>query len=176
MTNSAIAEPGLPDDPAYVADERQTLTEFLDYYRAVLVRKASGLTQAQLAVRLGPGILTLGGLLKHMAYVEDWWFHEGWAGRPSVEPWASVDWATQPDWDIESAADDTPDAIADLYTAAIARSRAVLADSSDLDAIATIGRRTCSLRWILVHMIEEYARHCGHADLIRESIDGRTGD
>ena len=176
MDNNAIVEPAPPDDPAFVADERTTLVGFLDYYRAVLLRKAAGLSQAELAVRLGPSSLTIGGLLKHMAYVEDGWFHEGWSGRPAVEPWAGVDWSAQPDWDHESASDDAPHELAELYAEAIERSRASVADSHDLGASVDIRGRRFSLRWILVHMIEEYARHCGHADLIRESIDGRTGD
>lgn len=176
MDNSAIAEPAPPHDPAFVAGERQTLVEFLDYYRAVLLRKAAGLSQAELAVRLGPGSLTIGGLVKHMALVEDGWFHEGWSGRPQVEPWASVDWDADRDWDFHSADDDLPTALAQLFEAAVGRSRAAIADSNDLGASVDIRGRVFSLRWILVHMIEEYARHCGHADLIRESIDGRTGD
>lgn len=176
MDNSAIAEPAPPHDPAFVAGERQTLVEFLDYYRAVLLRKAAGLSQAELDVRLGPGSLTIGGLVKHMALVEDGWFHEGWSGRPQVEPWASVDWGAQPDWELESAGDDAPQTLATIYADAIERSRAAIADSHDLGASVDIRGRVFSLRWILVHMIEEYARHCGHADLIRESIDGRTGD
>ena len=176
MDNTAIEDRELPDDPAHVADERTTLVEFLDYYRAVLVRKVAGLDRGQLARRVGASTLTLGGLLKHMAYVEDGWFHEGWAQQPTTEPWAGVDWASQPDWDHESAADDAPTELLALFDAAVARSRAAIDASHDLLAAVTIRGREVSLRWILVHMIEEYARHCGHADLLREAIDGRTGD
>jgi uncharacterized damage-inducible protein DinB len=176
MDNTAIDEPAPPDDPALVAGERETLVGFLDYYRAVLLRKASGLTPSQLDARLGPGSLTIGGLLKHMAYVEDSWFHEEWASQPPPEPWASVDWAADRDWDFHSAGEDSPAELAHLWGAAVERSRASIVDSHDLGASVDIRGRSFSLRWILVHMIEEYARHCGHADLIRESIDGRTGD
>jgi uncharacterized damage-inducible protein DinB len=152
------------------------LVEFLDYHRTVLLRKAAGLAADQLASRVGASTLTLGGLLKHMAYVEDHWFHTGWAGHPPVAPWATVDWKATPDWELESAAGDTPAELAALFDAALERSRAAIAHSFDLDATASIRGRAFSLRWILIHMVEEYARHCGHADLLREAIDGATGD
>ncbi len=152
------------------------MLEFLDYYRAVLLRKCAGLTRAQLATRVGASSLTLAGLLKHMALVEQHWFHECWRGAAETEPWAGVDWEAQPDWDFETATDDTPQYLADLYLEALARSRAAIDGCDDL--AATVDRRgqPVSLRWILVHMIEEYARHCGHADLLREAVDGVTAD
>lgn len=177
MPDSEVIPPrSVPIDPGFVGGERATLVEFLDYYRDVLLRKAVGLTRAQLATTVGSSSLTLAGLLKHMALVEQGWFRECWLGEPPIEPWASVDWQARPDWELETAVDDEPQALADLYLAAIERSRHAIADSHDLDATVESRGRTISLRWILVHMIEEYARHCGHADLLRESIDGTTGD
>jgi uncharacterized damage-inducible protein DinB len=174
--NSAIAAVSAPHDPDTAGPERRMLVEFLEYYRAVLLRKAAGLTQAQLSARLGPSTLTIGGLLKHMAYVEHGWFRECWLGEGLIEPWSAVDWAARPDWEFETAADDAPAELARLYTESVERSRAAIADSHDLDATVQYRDQAWSLRWILVHMIEEYARHCGHADLLRESIDGQTGD
>lgn len=174
--NSAIGASPAPHDPDTSGPERQTLVDFLEYYRTVLLRKAVGLTPAQLSARLGPSTLTIGGLLKHMGYVEHGWFRECWLGEGLIEPWSAVDWAARPDWELETAADDAPAELARLYTESVERSRAAIADSHDLDATVQYRDQAWSLRWILVHMIEEYARHCGHADLLRESIDGRTGD
>jgi uncharacterized damage-inducible protein DinB len=166
----------LAPNPPYSGDERHTLVTFLDYYRSVLLRKAVGLSREQLAARLGPSSLSLGGLLKHMALVEDDWFSIQWKGQPPGEPWASVDWNSDPDWDFRTAAEDEPEALLALYTASVDRSRAAIADSHDLSQTVATRGHDISLRWMLVHMIEEYARHCGHADLIRESIDGQVDD
>ena len=171
-----IPVPGAPTDPDERGPERLMLVQFLDFYRTVLVRKSAGLSCDQLAMRVGASSLTLGGLIKHMAYVEDHWFHSGWAGSALVAPWSEVDWAATPDWELESAADDAPEDLATLFGDAVRRSRAAIAGSFDLDATAAIRGTEFSLRWILIHMIEEYARHCGHADLLREAIDGATGD
>ena len=174
--NSAFPSAPVPHDPDCTASERQTLIEFLEYYRAVLLRKAAGLDQAQLATRLGASSLTIGGVVKHMAFVEHGWFRECWLGEGLIEPWSDVDWQATPDWDHDSAADDSPAALHRLYLASIERSRAAIADAHDLAVTVQYREQPWSLRWILVHMIEEYARHCGHADLIRETIDGQTGD
>jgi uncharacterized damage-inducible protein DinB len=165
-------------DPDQVGDELTLLTQFLDFHRAVLVRKADGLTQSQLATRLGPSELTLAGLLKHMALVEDNWFNRVLLGRDQPEPWASAPWDDDADWDFHSAADDPPEELFRLYQVACERSRAAVKEVGDLDALAVRKTRhgPISLRWILLHMIEETARHNGHADLLRESIDGATGD
>jgi uncharacterized damage-inducible protein DinB len=164
--------------PPLEADERTMLLGFLDLYRATLVRKGAGLTQEQLARPLPPSTLTLGGLLKHMAVVEDDWFTSDMAGRDLPEPWASVDWDADRDWELTSARDDAPERLLALFESACARSRAVVAscDSLDQRSVKTdADGNHWSLRWILVHMIEEYARHCGHADLLREAIDGQRG-
>ena len=173
-----IGEVALADEPSEQGDERNTLVGMLDYYRSVLLRKAAGLTQAELAVRLAPSTLTIGGLLKHAAFVEDHWFNDVWSGHPPVEPWASVDWAATPDWELDSATHDTPNELQRTFEGSVSRSRAAIAGDADLDQLARGSHRrgAINLRWILVHLIEEYARHCGHADLIRQSIDGRTGD
>jgi uncharacterized damage-inducible protein DinB len=165
--------------PSTSAPEREMLEGYLDAYRVVLLRKAAGLSQEQLAVTLPPSPMTLGGLLKHMAIVEEGWFTQCLSGDDLPEPWASVDWDADRDWEWHSAADDTPEELGAVFDAACARSRSAAAGFDSLDALAARPGETgepFSLRWIYVHMIEEYARHVGHADLIRESIDGQVGD
>jgi uncharacterized damage-inducible protein DinB len=166
-------------EPDCSGDELTLLTQFLDYQRAVMVRKAEGLSGEQLAIRLGPSTLSLGGLLKHMALVEDSWFQDRLLGRGDPEPWASVDWDSDPDWEFRTAADDEPAELFRLYRVACERSRAAVDEVRDLDVMSKTPNRRgehFSLRWILIHMIEETARHAGHADLLRESIDGAVGD
>lgn len=165
--------------PARGAGEREMLDGYLEAYRAMILRKTAGLDSEQLATRLPPSTMTLGGLLKHLAAVEDDWFNGDVAGNEYPEPWASVDAAGAAEWVWASAADDTPTELHDLFEAACARSREACASVDSLDTMS-VGTDSdgepWSLRWIYVHMIEEYARHVGHADLIRESIDGSTGD
>lgn len=170
----------LPTPPGDTAsDERRMLLDFLDFLRAVVARKVEGVDADGLRLTIGASSLTLGGLVKHLAYVEDDWFSATFAGQDPIEPWASAPWHDDPDWEFHSAVDDEPDDLLALFDAACARSRAIT------DASPTIGAhsarvdeegRSVSLRWILVHMIEEYARHCGHADLLREAVDGVVGD
>jgi uncharacterized damage-inducible protein DinB len=164
--------------PDRVGDEWTLLTQFLDHHRSVMVRKAEGLDQSQLAVRLGPSDLTIGGLLKHLAMAEDVWFSVRLLGREAAEPWASADRDADPDWELHSAADDDLAYLLDLYHEACERSRAAVDEVGDLDVLTMKPSRDghASLRWVLLHMIEETARHNGHADLLRESIDGVTGD
>ncbi|WP_418063842.1 DinB family protein [Pimelobacter simplex] len=166
-------------DPPHVADERTMLRAFLDSQRATLVRQTDGLDAVQLGQALPPTSMTLGGMLKHLAYVEDWWFGVTLAGAPPTPPFEKVDWRRNRDWDWTSAADDEPDELRELLRAAIRRSDAILDGVTDLDALAARRQRRTgagiSVRWILLHMVEEYARHLGHADLLREAVDGTTG-
>ena len=166
-------------DVSRAPDERTALIEMLDYYRAVMLRKAEGLTDEQLAVRLAPSDLSIGGLLMHLALVEDGWFQSTFLGGELGEPWSGFDWESDPDWEFHHAHEYTADQIVAQYAGSIDRSRAVVDGTGSLDALAAEKTRSggnINLRWILVHLIEEYARHAGHADLIRESIDGATGD
>jgi uncharacterized damage-inducible protein DinB len=173
---SSTPKPPLPVEPDRAADEITTLTQFLDYHRSVLMHRAWGLSDAQLSQRLEPSTLTLGGLLKHMALVEDWWFDHRFLGHDEVEPWASAP-DDDPDWEFNSARHDTADELFALFTASCDRSRRAIGETPDLDQLSVLTRddEPWNLRWIMVHMIEEYARHCGHADLIREAIDGEVG-
>jgi uncharacterized damage-inducible protein DinB len=123
--------------------------------------------------------MTLGGLMKHLALVESDWFEDTFAGGSAMPPFDTVDWDADPDWDWHSAAQDRPQALRSLLAEIVAHARHVV-EGEHLDALSVRpNRRTgerFSLRWVVLHMIEEYARHNGHADLIRESIDGQTGE
>lgn len=141
--------------------------------------KASGVTDEQLHTRLPPSTLTLGGLLNHMALVEDDWFTRDFKGEDLSEPWANAPWDQDRDWEFNSARDVPTEVLFDRYTSAIARSEAVVANVASIDQLSVkTGRddKPWSMRWILTHMIEETARHNGHADFIREAIDGSVGD
>jgi uncharacterized damage-inducible protein DinB len=170
--------------PPQEAGETATLLGFLEYQRATLEWKCRGLSDDQLRAAHPPSSVTLGGLLKHLAYVEDYWFTEVAAGEPPPEPWASADTEADPDWEWHSAVDDTGGELRALWAERVGRSRAVVSAQLSQAGDAALsethsawgGQGRVSLRWVLVHMIEEYARHNGQADLIRESIDGETGE
>ena len=170
-------------EPALDGDEATTLLGFLELQRGTFAWKTGGLDAAALRVTLGPSSLTLGGLLKHLAVVEDIWITQRFRGAPMPSPWNAVDWSQDPDWEWTSAATDTPDDLRRLWQAAVGRSRVAvdeaLASGGGLGQLVRLPRpdgSSPSLRWILCHLIEEYARHNGHADLIRESIDGVVGE
>jgi uncharacterized damage-inducible protein DinB len=167
-------------EAGFYDDERTMLAGFLDYHRATLVWKASGLTQAQLAQPVPTSALTIGGLVKHLSLVEDSWFTDRFAGAGMPERWASVDWDADPDWEHHSAADDRPEDVLAQYAESCSRSRVAYEAAGSLDQ-RSVGTdrgtdQPFSLRWIMLHMIEETARHNGHVDLLREAIDGTTGE
>jgi uncharacterized damage-inducible protein DinB len=176
-----IDDYGRPEPPL-TADEAGTLVGFLDYQRATLAWKCSRLDHDGLAARVGASTITLGGLLKHMAYVEAEWFHRRLLGQDRLPPWDTVDWSAHPDWDWQSAANDSPADLLASWRTAVERSQAEVAAALGDGGLGQLARftwpdgRAPSLRWILCHMIEEYARHNGHADLLRESVDGETGE
>ncbi|WP_418276738.1 DUF664 domain-containing protein [Isoptericola jiangsuensis] len=171
-------------EPPLRGDEITTLRAFLDYHRDTLRRKTSGLDSTQLSTRLAPSSMTLGGLLKHLAYVESNWFTEVLDGADPLPPFDDADWSADRDWEWSSASADTADELRHLFDAAVAASDArvdaALAAGDGLDRLGVRESRhgdgLFSLRWILVHMIEEYARHNGHADLLREAVDGAVGE
>ena len=176
-----IDEQGRPEPPL-AADEVDTLIGFLEFQRATFEWKCSGLDAAGLNTSVGASTMTLGGMLKHLSYVEDQWLSRWLAGREPEPPWDTVDWRSDPDWDWQSAAQDSPDQLRAQWRDTVARSRALLTQAltdGGLDRPALRSwpdGRSPSRRWMLVHMIEEYARHNGHADLIREMVDGQTGE
>jgi hypothetical protein len=117
-----------------------------------------------------------------MAYVESDWFSRSLHGHDRQPPWDAVDWKADPDWEWHSAAADRPDQLVAVWQDAVARSRVLVTEALRDGGLEQLAKRTWpdgsapSLRWILAHMIEEYARHNGHADLLRESVDGATGE
>ena len=164
-------------------DEVDTLLGFLDFQRATFAWKCTGLDAAGMNVTIAASTMTIGGLLKHMALVEDSWFSERLLGREPSPPWNTVDWDADRDWEWHTAVDDSPEELVALWEESVARSRACVAEAladGGLDRFAAWiddwHGLAPKLRWIVVHMIEEYARHNGHADLLRESIDGATGE
>ena len=161
-------------EPPTVASEREMLEGWLDYHRATLLHKCAGLSPEQLKRRpCPPSGLSLLGLVRHMAHVERWWFRINFAGEPLDRLYCTED---SPRGDFDDIADADPEADFATFLREIELARAAVAGRS-LDE-TFVGRRrgdTISLRWVYVHMIEEYARHNGHADLIRERIDGVTG-
>lgn len=182
-------EVGRPEPPT-AGDELATLVGHTDFLRATLAWKCEGLDDDALRVTLGPSPMTLGGILTHLAFVEDYWFSLHLAGT-MPEPWASADWDADPDWDWHMAAAKPGREIRALWESAVARSREALAryvagtgpvaEWPHEAALAAPLRRHRSddvftLRWLLTHFVEEYGRHCGHTDLIRESIDGARGE
>jgi hypothetical protein len=166
-------------EPKETGSELDQLTSYLDYQRETMLLKTEGLTREELAQPLPPSSLTLGGLLNHLALVEDSWLPVRFAGLPDDELWAGIDWDTDPDHEFRTAADVGPEELRRRYTDACARSRDVVAAAASLDQLSVQKRSNghhFDLRWVLLHLIEETARHAGHADLIRESIDGTTGE
>jgi hypothetical protein len=145
--------------------------------------KCGGLDAAGTHATTASSSITLGGLLKHLALVEDDYFTRRLHGREMGPPWDAVDWDADPDWEWHSAADDTPEQLMTLWQGAVARSRTAVAEAladGGLDGLATgvtdREGRAPSLRRIMIDLIEEYARHAGHADIIRESVDGLVGE
>jgi len=180
-TAERVDEQGRPEPPVD-GDEAATLIGFLEFQRATLAWKTAGLDAAGLAATTARSTMTLGGLLKHLALVEDYWFAERTHRRGSQLGWDPAVFEADRDWEWHSAADDPPEELRAVWQGAVARSRGLLAEAL---ADGGLGRasswpwedgRAPSLRWVLCHMIEEYARHNGHADLLREAVDGRTGE
>ncbi|MFC6883933.1 MULTISPECIES: DinB family protein [Actinomadura] len=159
--------------PPQTGDERMTLTAFLQYQRDTLAMKCAGLSTEQLRERaVPPSGLSLLGLIRHMAEVERAWFRNVLNGEDSANRWTNDEgeWA---DFDVDGA--DVDEAY-DLWYDEWARSRDIVDGIASLDTVKRHGDQEYSLRYVLVHMIEEYARHNGHADLLRERIDGATGE
>ncbi len=175
---SEVDDDGRPQVPL-AGNEVETLLGFLDYQRATLAWKCRGLDDSQLQAGLSSTALTLGGLLKHLARAEDYWFSEVVAEGATVEPWATMPWAAE--W--QNFTTQGGEELRQFWSSRVDASRRVVAlrlEAGDAALGATHpaweGQGRPSLRWVLVHMIEEYARHNGHADLLRESIDGETGE
>lgn len=167
-------EQGRPEPPV-AGDEAETLLGFLDRQRATFAWKVSGLNGTELRATLGPSSMTLGGMLKHLARFEDDMETEWLLGQRQRAPWNEVDWDADHDWDWRSAAAETPAQLYDRWQDAVSRSRASFAQALANGGLDGQPEGLPSRRYVLLNMIEEYARHNGHADLIRESVDGLVG-
>ncbi|MEU9040127.1 MULTISPECIES: DinB family protein [unclassified Kitasatospora] len=155
------------------SDERTTLTGFLDYQRDTLAMKCVGLTTEQLRARvLEPSGLSLLGLVRHLAEVERSWFRNVFNDEARPGFWKNPD-GTFAEFDTETA---DPDEAFAIWRRECDHARELVAAAESLDVLGRHGEEVFSLRWILTHMIEEYARHNGHADLLREHLDGTTGE
>jgi uncharacterized protein DUF664 len=172
MTNPTSAPPPLaPHELVSVAGERELLETFLDTYRATVVRKTAGLQDSQAHRRLVPSKTTLASLLAHLTEVESSWFQRRLAQRQLAA--ITPGWRGDEGWDL---APDTPLAeLVERYEAACAESRRVAAGLALDHTVPHHRLGRVSLRWVYVHMIEETARHAGHADILREQTDGATG-
>jgi len=168
------SDPRQQFEPSLVGSERETLLGFLDWHRATLELKCSGLSDEQLRLQASPpSTLSLLGLVRHMAEVERSWFRRVIGGE-------DVGLVYSDSWDYQAAYDttgaDIDQAWANWRAEIDAARRVVEAKGLDDTGIHRRNGETFSLRWVLVHMIEEYARHNGHADFLREAIDGQTGE
>jgi uncharacterized damage-inducible protein DinB len=173
-----VGRPG----PEPAVNEVETLRGFLNYQRATLKWKSDGLAQDQLNISVAKSTVTIGGLLKHMTFVENEWFWRWIGDNDRLEPWLSTDFEKDADWEFTSAERDDAKTLMGNWAASIQLSESILDDCLQTGCLDQLAKRkwpngeSPSLRWILVHMIEEYARHNGHADFIRESIDGSVGE
>jgi hypothetical protein len=168
----ATPSSGFPD--LRPPDERTALVQRLDDYRAIVSAQIADLDDAMAAVvPLQSTQLSVGGIVKHLAWAEDHWFQGKFRGVPLPEPWHSAPLQQDPDWAFRSSADDSVDDLVALYAAAVARSIKVVASTNSLDVAAVVssfGVGPVNLRWILIHMIDETARHAGHIDILRDSL------
>jgi uncharacterized damage-inducible protein DinB len=170
-------------DPPLRATEAETLLAFLDYHRATFRAKVDGVDEAGLAATVGRSTMTLGGMMKHLTLVETSWFSRVLLGGELGEPWDSIDWDQDPDWEWRTGSTDAASDLIAAYDAAVELAQTQIADALAVGGLDTLSVRPSrtegspfSLRWILLHMLEEYARHNGHADLLREAVDGTVGE
>jgi uncharacterized damage-inducible protein DinB len=176
MTDPWTAPAADRADPPLVSGERAALEAWLDLHRMTLLHKCAGLTAEQLKERaVPPSGLSLLGLVRHLTEVERWWFRMHGAGE-------DLDWPYDPDQtgaDFDDLDDADARANLDAYVAEIDAARAAVAGKGLDETVPSRGHhpeRRRDVRWLYLHMIEEYARHNGHADLLRERIDGSVGD
>ena len=172
----------LPWEPPLAGSEAEHLFGALDRLRTTFRWKADGLDDRGLRVSVGASELTMGSLLKHLAFVEAFYAQLKLAGRSPGAPWETVDWEANPGWDFASAGADSAEELYALYDNAVAQAREIYDDAvadGGLDQIVDAHDdegRHASLRRIVFDLVEEYGRHTGHADLLREAVDGRVGE
>ena len=163
-----------PEVAPYSGDERDVVNWLLDYQRYVMLRKVDGITEQQARMTTAKSDLTLLGLVRHLAEVEQYWLGNVFLGLDESLPWDDPD---DRDADFHPRDEDTLAEALVLLRSEMGRARHVsFTTAFDASSIRRRENQHVNLRWILVHLVEEYARHCGHADLLREAIDGATGD
>lgn len=171
-----------PWEPPLAGTEAEHLIGALDRLRTTFRWKADDLDTTGLQTRIGASALTIGGLLKHLALVEDDIFTTRLSGTPIGAPWDTIGWDGSDNWDFTSAANDSPEQLYALWDGAVERSRArfeAAMAGGGLDQLVHLSwpdGRHASLRRLVCDLIEEYGRHTGHADLLREAVDGRVGE
>lgn len=165
--------------PVRASEEREVLVAMLDWYREGVIAKATGMAQHLAVATPLASATSVAGLVKHLALVEDSWFSDRFAGDGESEWYADVDWDADRDWEFHSAADEPLDLQIERYREACARSQAITAAHGfdDLSAVPSGDPAVpFTLRWAVVHLLEETARHLGHLDVLRELLDGTTGE
>jgi len=166
-------------EPPMIGTEFDTLVGALERQRAIFRWKASGLTAEGRLAKVGASSITIGGLIKHLALAGATTLVGKFLDQPLGEPWQSADWASDPDWEWTTGAQDPEAQLWALWESAAERSRRILAEAPEgLDTLTVRhwDGEHASLRRLMIDLIEEYARHVGHADLIRESVDGLVGE
>jgi Protein of unknown function (DUF664) len=178
-----MSDPAYPPwEPPFAGTETEHLLGSLDRLRATFRWKADGLDAVQIHAPAVPSGLTVGGLLKHLAANEDYAAHVKIAGTPMPPVWDDNGWRDDDDWEFTSAADQSPAELYALYDGAVARARATTAETLARvglhgdSAVTLEDGSTASVRRILFDLLEEYGRHTGHLDLVREAVDGRFGE
>lgn len=162
--------------------EAQALISVLERNRRTFAWKTAGLDTKGLSATTAASTMTLGGLVKHVALVEADWLAVKLAGQDYGTPWDTVDFDADPDWDWRTGAQDAPEEVYAIWRAAVERSRQLVSEviaERGLDGLASFtwpNGRTPTVRAMILDMIEEYARHTGHADILREAVDGRVGE
>jgi uncharacterized damage-inducible protein DinB len=173
-------EPAMRQDPdPQMTSERDALGQYLDYQRETILLKTEGLTREQLGQKIPTSDLTLAGILYHLALVEEAWFEVDFLGLPERDEWQGIDWESDPDYEFRTALAKEPDWLRRRYRDACNRARRAAESAESLDQLSASTRidgQPFTLRWVLLHLIEETARHAGHADLLREAIDGTVGE
>jgi Protein of unknown function (DUF664) len=171
-----------PWEPPFAGTEVEHLLGALDRLRATFRWKADGLDRDALRTRIGASSLTLAGLLKHLAAQEDYASTKKLSGAPLGDPWQALGWDGSNDWEFDSAVDDSPGELYAFWDDAVERSRARFAAAlanggvDQLIHVSGPDGQGVSMRRLLCDLIEEYGRHTGHADLLREAVDGLVGE
>ena len=167
------------DPDGTTTSERESLGQYLDYQRETILLKTEGLTKEQLGQRIPSSSLTLAGILYHLALNEEGWFEVDFLGHEYREDFQGIDWDADPEYEFRTALEKEPDWLRRRYRDACDRARAVTAAAGSMDDLSVstrVGGKPFTFRWVIMHLIEETARHAGHADLLREAIDGTTGE